>query len=75
MLDVFNLFNMQGETSRSLRYTTSDTSYDVIDWSTGEDYPALQPGDTDRPSDNPAFNTANNWQDPTTIRLGVRLSF
>ncbi len=75
LVDIFNLFNRQGETGRNIRYTTGDLEYNVIDWHTGENYPALQPGDTDRPSDNPAFNTANAWQDPMTVRLGVRLSF
>ncbi len=75
LVDIFNLFNMQGETSRSQRYTTTATEYRVYDWDTGVALPPIRPGDTDRPSDNPAFNTANAWQDPTTVRLGVRLSF
>jgi hypothetical protein len=75
LVDIFNLFNMQGETGRSIRYTTGDFQYDVIDWSTGEDIPPIVPGDTERPVQNPAFNTANAWQDPFTVRLGVRLSF
>ena len=66
---------MQGETSRSNRYTTSDLQYDVIDWSTGQDLPPIVPGDALRPPINPGWNTANNWQNPRTIRLGVRLSF
>ena len=75
LVDIFNLFNRQGETSRSLRYTTGDFEYPVIDWPTGQDLPPVVPNDTTRPQQNPAFNTANAWQNPTTIRLGVRLSF
>ncbi len=75
LVDFFNLFNLQGETSRSVRYTTSDFEYPVIDWSTGENLPPIVPGDTARPQENPAFNTANAWQDPFSVRLGVRLSF
>ena len=77
MVDIFNLFNMQGETSRSIRYTTANAgeTYEVIDWDTGLPLPPITPGDAASPPTNEAWNTANAWQDPTTIRLGVRLSF
>jgi len=77
MLDIFNLFNAQGETARSIRYTTANAgeTYEVIDWDTGLPLPAIEPGDPLRPPTNEAWNTANAWQDPMTVRLGVRLSF
>jgi len=82
LVDVFNLLNRQGETRRSQRYTTSDFEYRVIDWDTGVPYPPITPaesrdyGNPDaRTQQNPAFNTATRWQDPRTIRLGLRLSF
>ncbi len=77
LVDIFNLFNSQGETSRSLRYTTADATatYEVIDWDTGLPLPPITPGESARPPTNEAWNTTNGWQDPTTIRLGVRLSF
>ena len=77
LLDIFNILNSQGETRRSIRYTTADATetYEVNDWDTNIAPPPIRPGDTDRPPTNPAWNTATRWQDPTTIRLGVRLSF
>ncbi len=75
LLDIFNVFNRQGETSRSLRYTNADDTYDVLNWDTNVPYAPLNVDSTGRPSTNTAWNTANNWQEPTTIRLGVRLSF
>jgi hypothetical protein len=78
LVDIFNVFNRQGETSRSTRYDWNYNGwedYQPLDWVTGEPYPAIEPGDTDRPPLNPAWNTSDRWQDPRTIRLGVRLSF
>jgi len=75
MLDIFDVFNNQGEISRNIRYTNTDDTYDVLDWDTNVPYPPIQPGDTDRPPTNEGWNTANHWQNPTTVRLGVRLSF
>jgi hypothetical protein len=55
--------------------------YNVIDWNTGQAYAPITPAEaysgdpTQRIVQNPAFNTATRWQDPRTIRLGVRLSF
>jgi hypothetical protein len=78
LVDIFNVFNRQGETGRYTRY---DWNYDgwedyqPLDWMTGEPYPAIEPGDADRPPLNPAWNTSRWWQDPRTVRLGVRLSF
>jgi hypothetical protein len=75
LVDVFNLLNRQGETRRLQRYTTGAFEYPVIDWNTGQELPPIVPGDANSPQQNPAFNTANRWQDPRTIRVGVRLSF
>ena len=74
LMDVFNLFNIQGETARSQRYTVTQ-DYDVLDYNTGEVNPAITQGDATRPPTNPAFNNTNQWQEPRSIRLGVRLSF
>jgi hypothetical protein len=38
-------------------------------------YDPITPGDATRPPTNEGWNTANAWQNPTTVRLGVRLSF
>jgi len=78
LLDIFNVFNRQGETSRSTRYDwiyNGWEDYQPLDWLTGEPLPPIVPGDAGRPPLNPAWNTSNRWQDPRTIRLGVRLSF
>jgi hypothetical protein len=76
LLDIFSVLNRQGETSRSLNYTDSDEgSYEVVDWDTGEDLPPITPNSADRPPTAPEWNTANVWQDPTTVRIGIRLSF
>jgi len=74
LLDIFNAFNNQDEVRRSQRYTVSQ-DYDVIDPNTGQNYPAIEPGDTDRPATNASFNTPSRWQNPRSYRLGVRLSF
>jgi outer membrane receptor protein involved in Fe transport len=82
LLDIFSIFNQQGETLRDMQYTTAATgsTYEdggssVIDPNTGNPIPPLNVDDTGRPPTNPGWNTANRWQDPTTVRLGVRLSF
>ena len=74
LMDVFNLFNLQGETRRSLRYTVTQ-DYDVLDYDTGEPNPPITRDDASRPPTNPAFNRTNQWQEPRSIRLGVRLTF
>ncbi len=74
LADIFNLLNRQGETSRNMRYDL-DEDYTPINYDTGAYEPPIRPGDPDRPATNPAFNTSNNWQDPRSIRLGVRLTF
>ena len=78
LIDIFNVFNRQGETGRYTRYDWNydgHEDYHPLDWVTGEPYPTIEPGDVDRPPTNPAWNTSRWWQDPRTIRLGVRLSF
>jgi len=75
MLDIFDVFNNQGETSRNIRYTNSDDYYEVVDWDTNVPYDPIVPNDPLRPPTNEGWNTANTWQNPTTVRLGVRLSF
>jgi hypothetical protein len=75
LLDIFNVFNNQTENGRDIQYTDSDTDYRVVDWQTGQDIPPIRPGDTDRPPTSDGWNTTNSWTQPTTVRLGVRLSF
>ncbi len=74
LLDVFNLLDRQGETGRDQRYNLVE-DYHVIDYDTGEALGPIRPGDTARPATNPAFNKASAWQDPRSIRLGVRITF
>ena len=74
LVDVFNLLDRQGETNRNMYYTLVE-DYQVIDYDTGEALGPIRPGDTDRPPTNPAFNKANAWQDPRSVRLGVRITF
>jgi len=74
LMDVFNVLNRQGETNRNMQYDVVE-DYEVIDYDTGALLPPIKPGDTARPPTNPAFNHANAWQAPRTIRLGVRLTF
>lgn len=77
LVDIFNVFNNQGETLRDTQYTTAvdGQTYNVLDWDTNVDYPPVTANSTDRPPTNPGWNTANQWQNPTTVRLGLRLSF
>ena len=82
LVDVFNLLDRQGETSRDQRYNL-DWTLDVIDPATGEEVPPIAPGTPctvasppgSEGSCNPGFNTTNAWQDPRSIRLGVRVTF
>jgi hypothetical protein len=74
LLDVFNLLDRQGETGRSNRYDLNE-DYQPIDWFTGVEAPPITPGDATRPPTNASFNTANAWQNPRSVRLGVRFSF
>ncbi len=83
ILDIFSIFNNQGETLRDMQYTTAATgsTYEdaggssVIDYETGNPIAPLNIDDTGRPPTNPGWNTANRWQPATTARLGVRFSF
>ncbi len=75
LMDIFNIFNNQNESRRDIRYTNADVSYDVIDWSTGESLPPITPNSVARPPTSDGWNTTNRWTQPTTVRLGVRLSF
>ena len=75
LFDVFNVLNRQGELTRNTQYTTSDADvYQSIDWETGA-ITTLTEGDPSTPPTNSAFNTANTWQAPRFVRLGVRFSF
>ena len=77
IVDVFNVFNRQGETNRNTRYDWNYDGYEdyqPLDWMTGEPNPPVVPGDPDRPPTNPAWNTSRWWQDPRIVRLGLRLS-
>jgi hypothetical protein len=79
LLDIFNVFNNQSETLRDIRWTNANTTYEptaAIDWETGESMPAISPSDdTGRPPTNAGWNTTSRWTQPTTARIGVRLSF
>lgn len=82
LLDIFSIFNNQGETLRDMQYTTAATgaTYEnggssVIDPDTGDPIPPLNVDASGRPPTNAGWNTANRWQPATTVRLGVRLSF
>ncbi len=77
MLDIFNIFNNQGETLRDIQYTTAvdGQTYNVLDWDTNVDLAPITQNSTDRPPTSPGWNTASVWQNPTTVRFGVRLSF
>jgi hypothetical protein len=82
LLDVFNALNRQGEVSRNMRYDTrQDVNLMPIDYSTHQERPPLRPGTpcqsvAQRPAYcNPSFNTANAWQDPRSVRFGIRLTF
>ncbi len=82
LVDIFNIFNRQKEVTRSMHYDVTQT-YNVIDPHTGQPYPALTPDNAGQPvgpypnrlPTNSSFNTTTSWQQPRTIRLGVRLSF
>jgi hypothetical protein len=75
LVDVFNVLNRQGELTRSTQYTSSDADiYQPIDWETGA-ISTISQGDPATPPTNAAFNTANTWQAPRFVRLGVRFSF
>ncbi|MEW6338771.1 MAG: TonB-dependent receptor [Acidobacteriota bacterium] len=78
LVDVFNLLDVQGETDRDMRFNL-DQTIDVIDYDTGE-FRELLPGGTTcaslgLESCNDNFNTSNDFQDPRSIRLGLRLTF
>jgi outer membrane receptor protein involved in Fe transport len=82
LLDAFNLLDRQGETHRDQAYN-HDWTLDVIDYETGEELPPLAPGTACASagppeyaaSCNAGFNTTDAWQDPRSIRLGVRVTF
>ena len=82
LLDVFNALDRQGETWRDQRYNL-DWTLHVIDYETGEELPAIAPGTpctAVSPAEyadycNAGFNTSSVWQDPRSIRLGVRVTF
>jgi hypothetical protein len=83
LLDVFNLLNRQGETGRDQNYNYTDQTINVIDYATGKPLPPIARGTPcasvvspeNAYSCNPGFNTANAWQDPRSVRLGVRVTF
>ncbi len=82
LLDVFHLLDRQGETGRDQRYNL-DWTLDVLDYSTGKPLPPIKPGTPCTSavppeyawSCNPGFNKSNAWQDPRSVRLGVRVTF
>jgi outer membrane receptor protein involved in Fe transport len=83
LLDVFHLLDRQGETGRNQNYTYIDQPLSVFDYSTGKPLPPIAPGTPCTSlvppelaySCNPGFNKSNAWQDPRSVRLGVRITF
>jgi hypothetical protein len=82
LLDVFNLLNRQGETGRDQRYNF-DQTVEIIDPATGAVLPPIAPGTPcasivppgSAITCNAGFNTSDAWQDPRSVRLGIRLTF
>ncbi len=82
LLSVFNLLNRQGVLNVDQHYDL-DQIIDVVDYNTGKALPAIKPGTpctavvsaANAAFCNPNFGLANDWQDPRSIRLGIRLSF
>ncbi|WP_394846420.1 TonB-dependent receptor [Pendulispora brunnea] len=76
-MDVFNLFNFQGEMSRDQRYTSADTR--AIPNGTRADLPNNVRGQDGTPfspsSINPNFGRADYYQEPRQFRFGIRGSF
>jgi len=78
-MDIFNLFNFQGEVSRNQRYTSSD----VLPLAGGTRGDLATPntltssgGKPIDPSElNPNFGNANQYQEPRQFRFGVRGTF
>lgn len=77
LADVFNLLDQQGETGRDMRFTDGQErdAYTPVDYSNGSLRPPITPGDASRPPTNASWNTANDWQDPRSVRLGARFSW
>jgi len=82
LVDVFHLLDRQGETGRDQSYNF-DQTVDVIDYATGKPLPSIARGTPcaslvspdNAVTCNSAFNTTNAWQDPRSVRLGVRITF
>jgi hypothetical protein len=82
LADVFNLLNRQGETARDQDYTLAQV-LDVIDYANGTALPPIANGTpctalvtgNNAIYCNPGFDKASAWQDPRSVRLGVRLTF
>jgi len=64
-------------TNVDMRYDLNE-DYEVINYDPnggpGTIIPAIKPGDKVNPPTNPSFNHPNAWQDPRSIRLGLRIT-
>lgn len=77
LADVFNLLDRQGESGRDMEFTDSQErpGAQPVDPDTGEILPPLDPGNLRFQPTNTSWNTADDWQDPRSVRLGARFSW
>ncbi|HQQ78036.1 MAG TPA: TonB-dependent receptor [Thermoanaerobaculia bacterium] len=73
LLDVFNLTDFQGVTSRDEVFCTSTGTCNAVLASTGKQ--RKEGPYTTANSSNPNFNRDIAWQNPRLLRLGLRVSF
>jgi hypothetical protein len=78
-VDVFNLFNFQTETRRDNRFTVSDVlpiiNGQVADLTNPSKMKNSDNSTFDPATKNPNFGAPLEYQDPRTVRFGIRASF
>jgi hypothetical protein len=72
-VDVFNVMNLQGTTSRVQEYTSDSIIADAK--TTKADLNNLKNADGQPLQKNPLFGTDNGYQDPRVFRFGLRGEF